>query len=250
MCSPTPPDARRTPIVTATSATERVATSSSTADDANATRSVRSVARRYRSVISAIRSDWALARRCATRVGKPRTTSRKWPESAAISRHCSWARSRVASPTRAPKRGTRGRVASTITALRTSWVAMATTVSGGSTTATTRDGRYRVRYGSMAATPRVVSTARSPPRSTSWLAIVASTSRRRRTVLTTSAARAAPTSPAPVTMPRAASRAAVARPHPTRSSPRSAATTSPATAHAWAITRMPLVAPIAATPTS
>ena len=131
--------------MTATRATDRVETSSSTAELANAIRSVSRLALRYRSVTSRIRDVWASARRNATSVGSPRITSRKWPDSEAIARHCLSARSRVARPTSAPKTGINGRVASTITALTTSCVAITTTVSRGSTDARTRAGRYRVR---------------------------------------------------------------------------------------------------------
>ena len=58
-----------------------------------------------------------------------------------MARHCRSARSRVASPTRAPKTGIKGRVARTITALVTSCVAITTTVSNGRTEARTSAGR-------------------------------------------------------------------------------------------------------------
>ena len=134
------PCASRTPTVTATSATDSVATSSRTAEDAKAMPEgpQRGDAVAVGDLGDA--ADCARARRCATSVGSPRTTSRKCPDSASIARHCSAARSRVASPTSAPKTGTRGSVASTMSALSRSWVAIATTASGGSTAASTRAG--------------------------------------------------------------------------------------------------------------
>ena len=103
------------PIVTATSATESVATSSSTSEEANA---IRSVPQRGEAVAVGDRRDPAATApgRGGARPGSAAraSTSRKWPDSDAISRHCSRARSRVARPTRAPKTGTSGRVASTI----------------------------------------------------------------------------------------------------------------------------------------
>ena len=65
-----------------------------------------------------------------------------------------WARSRVARPTRAPNTGTSGSVSSTMSALSRSWVAIATTVSSGSTPAST-SGRHvagEVRLGGADAT--------------------------------------------------------------------------------------------------
>ena len=63
------------------------------------------------------RAVCASARRKATSVGRPRITSRKWPDSDDSARHCACARSRVARPTSAPNTGTSGSVASTMTAL-------------------------------------------------------------------------------------------------------------------------------------
>lgn len=74
-------------MVTATSATDSVASSSSANDDRKAIRSVRRVACRYSEVIVRIDSAWALARPKTLRVGSPATTSRKWPDSRDSSRH-------------------------------------------------------------------------------------------------------------------------------------------------------------------
>ncbi len=75
------------PIVTATRATESVASSSSAKEERKAIRSVRMVARRYSAVIRRIDSAWALARPNTFSVGSPATTSRKWPESRDSSSH-------------------------------------------------------------------------------------------------------------------------------------------------------------------
>ena len=74
MCPPT----SRTPSVTATRAVDSVAARSSTAPDRNESRRVPIVVRRYSSAASAIFGSWASPRLNARRVGRPRTTSRKW----------------------------------------------------------------------------------------------------------------------------------------------------------------------------
>ena len=91
-------------------------------------------------MIAAIRADWACARRKATSVGSPRTTSRKCPDSDDSARHWRSARSRVTRPTSAPKTGTSGSVHTTISAASRSCEAMASTVSTGSTIARTSAG--------------------------------------------------------------------------------------------------------------
>ena len=75
-----PPSARRTPTTTATSAMPSVAASSSTAPDRKATRSVPIVARRYSSLTSRDALRLRAPRLNARSVGRPRTTSRKWPD--------------------------------------------------------------------------------------------------------------------------------------------------------------------------
>lgn len=67
----------RIPIVTATSATEIVASSSSAKEDRKAICRVRMVAWRYSPVIRRIDSAWALALPKTLSVGSPATTSRK-----------------------------------------------------------------------------------------------------------------------------------------------------------------------------
>ncbi len=64
-------------MVTATSATESVASSSSAKEDRKAMRSVRMVACRYSPVMRLMDSACALARPNTFRVGSPATTSRK-----------------------------------------------------------------------------------------------------------------------------------------------------------------------------
>ncbi|RPK47564.1 hypothetical protein EES39_11865 [Streptomyces sp. ADI92-24] len=75
------------PMVTATRATESVASSSRAKDDRKAIRSVRTVASRYCEVMVRMDSAWALARPKTFSVGSPATTSRKCPESRESSRH-------------------------------------------------------------------------------------------------------------------------------------------------------------------
>lgn len=77
----------RIPIVTATSATDSVASSSSAKEERKAIRRVRSVACRYSPVIRRMDSACALARPNTFSVGRPATTSRKWPDSRDSSRH-------------------------------------------------------------------------------------------------------------------------------------------------------------------
>ena len=137
----TDPEASRSPTVTATSATDSVATSSRTDDEAKATLSVSIVARRWRCVTDRMVPTCASARRCATSVGSPRTTSRKCPDSA--SRACHWrrARSRVVMPTSAANTGISGRVSPTTSPDSGSSQVMAASVTSGSTVAGTRAGR-------------------------------------------------------------------------------------------------------------
>ena len=73
------PPSSRSPTATATRATEMVASSSRMSEDRNATFSVAMVAVRYWSVMSRIAATWALARPKTLSVGRPATTSRKWP---------------------------------------------------------------------------------------------------------------------------------------------------------------------------
>ncbi len=75
------------PIVTATRATESVASSSSAKEEMNAIRRVRMVACRYSPVMRRIESACALARPNTFRVGRPATTSRKCPDSRDSSCH-------------------------------------------------------------------------------------------------------------------------------------------------------------------
>ena len=96
-----PPPNRRSPTATATSATDTVASSSSTSEERNVSRRVAMVALRYRSVTSAMARACALARPKTFRVGKPATTSRKWPASRCSDRMRRAVRSRWSRP-RAP----------------------------------------------------------------------------------------------------------------------------------------------------
>ncbi|CAM5354147.1 hypothetical protein STANM309S_03427 [Streptomyces tanashiensis] len=71
------PWTRRVPMVTETSATDRVARSSRANEEMKAIRRVRIVAWRYSEVIARIDSAWAFARPKILRVGRPATASRK-----------------------------------------------------------------------------------------------------------------------------------------------------------------------------
>ena len=86
------PASSRSPTSTATSAVAIAADSSSTSADKNAIRSAAMVAVRCSFVTVLITSAWALARPKALSVGRPSTTSRKWPPSLASSCHCRWVR--------------------------------------------------------------------------------------------------------------------------------------------------------------
>ena len=136
------PDSSRRPTGTATSASDSDAASSSTSDDRNATRSVRIVADRWASATCRITSAWNRALPKARSVGRPRTTSRKWPPRRDRARHWRSVTALVCMPTRAPKIGMSGNVTSTITALARSAVNSRTSTAIGTTPATAIAGRY------------------------------------------------------------------------------------------------------------
>ncbi len=131
----------RIPIVTATSATERVASSSSAKEDRKAIRRVFSVARRYCEVMLRIDSACALARPKTFRVGSPATTSRKCPESRDSSFHWRSIRDWVAHPIRIMKSGMSGRVTTMIAAETQSSVTIRASTATGTTTARPNCGR-------------------------------------------------------------------------------------------------------------
>ena len=158
----TVPPTSRSPVETATRATEIVVTNSSTADDRKATRSVAMVARRFSSVTRRIVSTWARARRNTSKVGSPSTTSRKWAPSVDSVRHRERARRWVVVPTRIANTGTSGNVARMISPASRSCDSTTATTTGGTTTAEIAAGRYRAKYASSASVPRVASVASSP----------------------------------------------------------------------------------------
>jgi hypothetical protein len=131
--------------LTATSAVDKVAARSSTTPERNDRRRVPMVVRRYRSVTSRMVSSWAVPRLKARRVGRPRTTSRKWVSSATSARQFSRERAPAERPMSAMKTGMTGRVTSMISADWRSTTALATSTAGGTVTASTTCGRYRAK---------------------------------------------------------------------------------------------------------
>lgn len=128
-------------MVTATSATEIVASSSRAKDERKAIRSVRMVAWRYSPVIRLIDSAWALARPNTFSVGSPATTSRKCPDSCDSSRHWRSICARVAQPMSTMKTGISGRVPTMIAADTQSSVTIRARTATGTTTARPNCGR-------------------------------------------------------------------------------------------------------------
>ncbi|GFN05443.1 hypothetical protein Smic_39990 [Streptomyces microflavus] len=128
-------------MVTATRATDRVASSSRANEERKAIRRVRTVARRYCEVMVRIDSAWALARPKTLSVGSPATTSRKWPERRDSSCHCRSIRDWVAQPIRIMKRGMRGSVTTMIAAETQSSVTIRASTATGTTTARPSCGR-------------------------------------------------------------------------------------------------------------
>ncbi len=129
------------PMVTATRATESVARSSRAKEERKAIRSVRMVACRYSEVIARIDSAWALARPKTLRVGRPATTSRKWPESRESSFHCRSIRAWVYQPMRIMKSGMSGSVTTMMAAETQSSVTIRARTATGTTTARPNWGR-------------------------------------------------------------------------------------------------------------
>lgn len=135
------PYTSRMPIVTATSATERVARSSSAKEEMKAIRRVRMVALRYSAVIRRIESACALARPNTFSVGSPATTSRKWPDSRDSSSHCRSIRDWVTQPISIMKAGMSGRVTTMIAAETQSSVTIRASTATGTTTESPSWGR-------------------------------------------------------------------------------------------------------------
>ena len=137
VCRASPPPSNRMPTGTATSATERVATSSSTSAERNAIRSVFMVATRCPSAIRRTTSVCARARPNARSVGNPATMSRKCPPSSESRRHCRSVAAWACQPSSAPKTGISGRVTAMITAeLQSAKTTRASTASGTVTLST------------------------------------------------------------------------------------------------------------------
>ncbi len=129
------PCTSRIPIVTATSATDSVASNSSAKEERKAIRSVRRVAWRYSPVIRRMDSACALARPKTFSVGSPATTSRKCPDSRDSSRHWRSIRDWVAQPISIMKSGMSGRVPTMIAADTQSSVTIRASTATGTTTA-------------------------------------------------------------------------------------------------------------------
>lgn len=88
-------------------------------------------------------SAWALARPKTLSVGRPATTSRKWPESRDSSRHWRSIRDWVAHPMRIMKTGISGSVTTMMAADTQSSVTIRASTATGTTTASPSCGRYR-----------------------------------------------------------------------------------------------------------
>ncbi|CAM5656056.1 hypothetical protein SNARM312S_05999 [Streptomyces narbonensis] len=104
-------------------------------------RRVRIVACRYSEVIVRMDSAWAFARPKILRVGRPATTSRKWPESRESSLHCRSIRACVYQPMRIMKTGMSGSVPTMIAAETQSSVTIRARTATGTTTARPSCGR-------------------------------------------------------------------------------------------------------------
>ena len=130
----------RRPTATATSAIETVASSSSTSEDRNATRSVPSTWTRWRSLTASIAAACAFARPNTFSVGRPATTSRKWPPSRCRLRTWASMRSRVLAPTSAMNSGISGTVTTTIAAETQSRATSTASTTSGTITASATCG--------------------------------------------------------------------------------------------------------------
>ena len=154
-------------MLTAISATERVASHSSTVPDRNATRSADMVVRRWSSPSSRTFSAGPCSRPSARNVGRPAIRSSSWAESVVMVCSVRSALPLVSSPMRIMNAGMSGSVTTTMIAEVRSWNAMTTTVIGVSVTASSRAGTYPVRYSDSPPSPRVSTVAISSRRGSS-----------------------------------------------------------------------------------
>ena len=136
------PNTTRNPTVTATSATDRVASSSSTSAERNEIRSVAIVSARWAASVRRSPSAWARARPKTCRVGRPATRSEKWCARRVWTRHRLRVRASVVQPTRAMNTGISGSVSATMIADVRSAVRIATPTITGTVTASMSWGRY------------------------------------------------------------------------------------------------------------
>ena len=135
------PYTSRRPTLTATSATPRVAISSSTSADRNATRNVAIAERRCAALSSAILSAGPSARPRARKVGMPAIRSIRRDRKVVIAAMAAADRSAVARPISTMNTGISGSAIRTINAACRSLSAMTTTVAGVSAAARNRAGR-------------------------------------------------------------------------------------------------------------
>ena len=127
--------------MTATRATDRVESSSSTSEERNASRNVTIEALRCSSATRATESACALARPNTTSTGRPATTSAKWPDSWASTRHFLVVSRSAYQPTNAMNTGTSGKVISTIRPVSGSRTSRQRTIATGTSAASTTAGR-------------------------------------------------------------------------------------------------------------
>ncbi|CAM3995217.1 hypothetical protein KIPE111705_35315 [Kibdelosporangium persicum] len=218
-------------MITATTATDNVAISSSARADAKAVRRVARVARRCCADTRRTASAWVSARRNAVSTGKARIISSRCADSRAVASADSATLSAVYLPIRIANNGTSGTVNAITTAAGQSMNRIAAPTDTGTTAAFTSAGKYTVKYASSASKPFVTSTVNaagpceeihSGPRAND-----VSSTRARSSSLAPAAARAATTWVAHVNKARAMT-------DPTRTTSNPWPVTTEASDHAWA----------------
>ncbi len=181
-------------------------------------------------------------------MGRPRMTSRKWPDRPARAFHRRSVSSWVVLPMSAAKTGSSGRVRTTMSALIQSTTRSAPTARAGTTAPATSEGRKRAAYGSTVAAP---CAARVTARSAGGRSSAGRVSQRRsrvsrRATETSMPAQAATRSAVQARAARTPNSAATTRTAAVRSSRWTTATTRWATANASAIVAAPWATPTAA----
>ena len=137
-----PPASTRKPMVTAISATDKVASSSRAKLERKAMRKVPMVPAREASSVRFSPASWARARPKTCRVGNPATRSAKWLANRAWVCQRLFIAASVRQPMRAMNTGMSGTVMMTMTRLRTSCRPMAMASTTGTIEASTNWGRY------------------------------------------------------------------------------------------------------------